>query len=87
MTYLEDEYGAKNLVYRLLKLIEESIEFRILINSGKIPSYSSYVSLIFVTNKSIATSVISMCFNKNFSLTMSFNTFLLNKQWKNTNRH
>lgn len=37
MTYLEDEYGAKNLVYRLLKLIEESIEFRILINSGKIP--------------------------------------------------
>jgi hypothetical protein len=37
MIALEDELGAKNLVYQLLKVIDESIEFRVLINSGKIP--------------------------------------------------
>lgn len=42
MIALEDEFGAKNLVYQLLKKINEYIEFRILINSGYIPIGINY---------------------------------------------
>lgn len=34
---LQDEIGAKNLVYQLIKKIDESIEYRTLINTGYIP--------------------------------------------------
>ena len=37
MIALEDEFGAKNLIYQLLKKIDEYIEYRILINTGYIP--------------------------------------------------
>lgn len=39
---LEDEYGAKDLVYRLLSIIQEYIDFRILINEGYIPISINY---------------------------------------------
>lgn len=42
MMTLEDELGAKNLVYQLLKKIEEYIEFRLLINTGYIPIGINY---------------------------------------------
>ena len=37
MMILEEELGAKNLVYQLIKIIDECIEYRILINNGYIP--------------------------------------------------
>lgn len=42
MIALEDEFGAKNLVYQLLKKINEYIDFRILINNGYIPIGINY---------------------------------------------
>lgn len=42
MMALQDEMGAKNLVYQLLKIIDECIEFRILINTGYIPISLNY---------------------------------------------
>lgn len=42
MIALEEEKGAKNLVYELLNKIEEYIDFRILINSGYIPIGINY---------------------------------------------
>lgn len=42
MMALEDEYGAKNLVYQLLKKIDEYIEYRLLINTGYIPIGINY---------------------------------------------
>lgn len=37
MVALEDELGAKNLVYQLIKKVDEMIEYRLLINKGIIP--------------------------------------------------
>lgn len=37
MATLEDDMGAKNLVYQTLKIVNECIDFRIMINSGIIP--------------------------------------------------
>ena len=37
MTALEDELTAKGLIYKVLKVINEAIEFRVLINAGIIP--------------------------------------------------
>lgn len=42
MVYLEDEYGAENLIYKVLKIVNESIQFRILINKGIIPIGINY---------------------------------------------
>lgn len=42
MMALEDEFGAKNLVYQLLKKIDEYIEYRLLINTGYIPIGINY---------------------------------------------
>lgn len=42
MMALEDEFGAKNLLYQLIKKIEEYIEFRLLINTGYIPIGINY---------------------------------------------
>ncbi len=42
MIALEDEFGAKNLVYQLLKKIDEYIEYRLLINTGYIPIGINY---------------------------------------------
>lgn len=42
MVYLEDEYGAENLIHKVLKIINESIQFRILINKGIIPIGINY---------------------------------------------
>ena len=42
MMALEDEYGSKNLVYQLIKKIDEYIEFRLLINTGYIPIGINY---------------------------------------------
>jgi hypothetical protein len=42
MMALEDEYGAKGLVYKLIPLIDEALEFRVLINSGSIPIGINY---------------------------------------------
>lgn len=42
MAYLEDEYGAENLIHKVLKIVEESIQFRILINKGIIPIGINY---------------------------------------------
>ena len=42
MTILEDDLGSKNLVYQLLKIIDECIEYRILINNGYIPIGINY---------------------------------------------
>lgn len=39
---LQDELGAKNLVYQLLKKVDECIEFRLLINKGYIPISLNY---------------------------------------------
>lgn len=42
MVYLEDEYGAQDLLYKILKIVDESISFRILINKGFIPIGINY---------------------------------------------
>lgn len=42
MMALEDEFSAKNLVYQLLKKIDEYIEYRLLINTGYIPIGINY---------------------------------------------
>lgn len=42
MMTLESEVGAKTLVYNLLNIINECIEFRILINTGMIPINLNY---------------------------------------------
>lgn len=42
MAALEDDIGAQNLVYRTLKIIDESIDFRVLINKGFIPIGINY---------------------------------------------
>lgn len=42
MISLEEEFGAKNLVYRLINIIDEYIDFRILINNGYIPIGVNY---------------------------------------------
>lgn len=42
MIILEDDLGSKNLVYQLLKIIDECIEYRILINNGYIPIGINY---------------------------------------------
>lgn len=42
MTSLEDELGAKNLLYQVLKQVEQYIDYRILINSGYIPIGINY---------------------------------------------
>ena len=42
MMALEDEFGAKNLLYQLIKKIDEYIEFRLLINTGYIPIGINY---------------------------------------------
>lgn len=42
MVYLIDEYGAQDLVYKVLRIVNESIEFRLLINKGYIPIGINY---------------------------------------------
>lgn len=42
MINLEDSKGSKNLAYEVLKLVNEYIDFRILINTGYIPIYLNY---------------------------------------------
>ena len=39
---LEDEIGAKNLLYQTLKIVDEAIEYRLLINDGYIPIGINY---------------------------------------------
>lgn len=42
LMYLEEEFTAKGILYKLLNIINECIEFRVLINSGKIPMGINY---------------------------------------------
>ena len=42
LMYLEEEFTAKGVLYKLLNIIDECIEFRVLINSGKIPMGINY---------------------------------------------
>ena len=42
MATLEDDMGAKELVYKTLKIVNECIDFRIMINSGIIPIGITY---------------------------------------------
>ena len=42
MMILKDEMGEKELVYKLLSVIDEEIEYRLMINNGTIPIYLNY---------------------------------------------
>ena len=42
MMALEDDMGAKNLLYQVLKIVDECIEYRLLINQGYIPIGINY---------------------------------------------